>query len=176
MSPQLISVPELGELFGSFAHTAWRWECQGTYAEPCEQVELRRFLAGEPLDVSFLSDWLGGVRDATRSGRRFQRVRMVTDPVTDYLRFELAVAPANVEAGEDIRLISAADTAQLELPRHDFWLFDSERVAVLHFGPTGLRGAEVVTDADTVARHLRWQQLAWEHSVPLEHQQAIVKN
>lgn len=172
MSPRLISRDEFGDLFRSFAHTAWRWECQGTYAEPDEADQLRRFLAGDPLDLSFMSGWLSEVRAATEAGRRYERVRMMTDPMTDYLRFEFAVAPANAEAGEDIRVISAADAADLELPQHDFWLFDSERVALLQFGPNGLSGAEIHTDADTVARHLRWQQLAWEHSASLEHQRS----
>jgi hypothetical protein len=160
--------PEFAELFRTFRHSAWRLETQGVYHEPYEQAELARFLVGQPLDVSYLADWLDDVRTATHSGRRFERVRVLTEPLTDYLRFELTVAPHNAEAGEDIRVLSPAEAQRLRLPDHDFWLFDDERVAVMEFGPAGLIGADIHTDPGTVTQHRQWRDLAWRHATPFE--------
>ncbi|GAA3849855.1 hypothetical protein GCM10022243_14710 [Saccharothrix violaceirubra] len=56
----------------------------------------------------------------------------------------------------------------LDLPEHDFWLFDDERLAILRFTPTGLDGAEIVTDPATVARYRHHRDRAWRHSVAFE--------
>jgi hypothetical protein len=89
--------------------------------------------------------WLAGVRAATDAGRPFSRVRMVTEPLTYYLRLELATAPRNVEAGEIIRLIGAARARELELTSENFWLFDEAR---------------------TVGSFRGIRDLAWRNAVP----------
>lgn len=159
---------EFGELFATFRQSAWRWESQGTYREPYESVALARFLRGEELDTSYLQGWLDDVRAATRAGRRFERVRLLTEPLTDYLRFELAVTLANVAAGEDIRVLPPDAGALLGLPDHDFWIFDDREVATLKFGPDGLLGAEIDDDPATLARHRQWRDLAWSEAIPFE--------
>lgn len=164
--PELVRGQDFADLFTSFTRSAWRFETQLTYAEDYEQAELRRFLAGESLDVSYLAEWLDMVRAATDMGKRFGRVRVVTKPLTDYLRFELAVAPHNVAAGEEIRLLAQERARDLGLPGHDFWLFDDERLAVMHFEESSFVGAEIVTDPEAVRRHRAWRDLAWHHGEP----------
>src|SRR5262249_46981273 len=66
-------------------------------------------------------------------GRRYQRVRIVPEPLTDYLRYALRGTRQTVEAGEDIRYLPQARANELDLPDHDYWLFDDTRLALLHF-------------------------------------------
>lgn len=165
---RLVRGAEFNQLFTSFTHSAWRWECQTEYREPHEATAFRQFLAGEEPDMSFTTEWLANVRRATTEGRQFQRVRALTDPLTDYLRFEMAAAPANAEAGEDIRVLTADDTRRLGLPEHDFWLFDDAVVAIMHFDEQGMIAAELVEDEDVVARHRKWRDIAWENAAPFE--------
>lgn len=106
------------------------------------------------------------VRTATEAGKRFQRGRVVTEPLTDYLRFELAVAPHNSAAGEEIRLLSADRAQGLDLPSHDFWLSDDERLAIMHFAGSSFVGAELITDTGVVQQHRAWQATAWQHGEP----------
>jgi hypothetical protein len=110
--------------------------------------------------------WLAGVRAATDAGRPFSRVRMVTEPLTYYLRLELATAPRNVEAGEIIRLIGAARAHELELPSEDFWLFDDELVAQMHFDDGGFTHADLIDEARTVGSFRGIRDLAWRNAVP----------
>lgn len=155
-----------GKAFSSFTRTAFRWEAQGVYREPYEQEPLRQFLAGEEPDTAFVQDWLAEVRANTAAGRRYSRVRVLTDPLTDYLRFELALTPLNIEAGEDVRLLREARRRELDLPDQDFWLFDDEWVALMHFGPEGFKYAEVIQDFHTVERFREIRALAWEAARP----------
>lgn len=145
----LTSRAALEHLLDTFGRSAWRLECQGTYDEPEEREPLRQFLAGEPDDLAWYMDWPEWVREVRASGRTIGRVRVLTDPLTDYLRWEIGVlTPPAVEAGEDIRVLPAAVWPGLQLPSTDFWLFDDSTAAVLHFGDQGVSGVELITGAE----------------------------
>jgi hypothetical protein len=157
---------EWGRLFRSFERSAWRLETQGIYREPNEQEHLRKFLAGEADDLDWLSEWFDNIRTIRAAGKTFGRVRVLTEPLTDYLRFELSMTPLAVQAGEDIRVLSADRAAELGLPDHDFWLFDDRIVARMEFGDQGFVRAELLTDDATVQRHLAWRETAQKHATP----------
>ncbi|MEO6087247.1 MAG: DUF6879 family protein [Umezawaea sp.] len=165
--PELVSGQDFADLFRCFSRSAWRWEAQGTYRQSDEAEPWQRWREGGSVadDLDWLRAWLDDVRAATSGGRRFQRVRMMTEPPSEYLRWQMEVTPANIKAGEEIRLLPETEARTLCLPADDFWLFDDEKVAVLHFASSGLRGAEIITDPDMVARYRSWRDLAWRHAV-----------
>ncbi len=157
--------PGFSALLSDFRTSAWRFETQPAYQVRMEQEALHQWLDTGELDVTYLTDWLNSVQAATREGKSYSRVRILTDPPTDYQRFAQAVAPHNVRAGEEIRVLSAPRARELQLPDYDYWLFDDERVAIMHFGQSGLTHAEVIADTDAVTKHRAWRDLAVEHSV-----------
>ncbi len=157
---------EVERLFDTFECSAWRLECQSSYDEPEEQEPLRRFLAGEPQDLTWFEEWPIWISRQRAAGRTIGRVRMLTEPLTDYLRFELSITPPAVEAGEDIRLVDQHVFESLAIPREDFWIFDDTTVALLNFGDTGMAGAEIVTDPGRVASFRDRQRRAWDAAVP----------
>jgi hypothetical protein len=167
---ELVRGEDFADLFRSFSHTAWRWEAQGTYHQPGEVEPWQRWREGIPVlsDLEWLRPWLDDVRAATQAGRKFERVRMMTEPLTEYLRWQVEVAPANIEAGEVMHVIPESTARTVGLPKEDFWLFDDERVAVLHFTPDDLLGAEIITDPATVARYRSWRDLAMQYAVAFE--------
>ncbi|MFC5833183.1 DUF6879 family protein [Nonomuraea insulae] len=145
----LISGPAFVDLFRTFAHTARRLETRERYDSPSEHEPLRRFLEGEPEDLAWFQNWLGIIGKATEEGKIFQRVRVVSFPLSDYSRFGLTLSRHNVAAGEDIRYLDRGQAAGL--PEQDFWVFDSSRVALLHFTDDDqLLGAELITDPAAV--------------------------
>ena len=163
---ELAPRPQFEQLFNNFTRSAWRLECQGAYDEPEEREPLRRFLADEPDDGSWFADWLEWVRALRTTDRTIGRVRVLTEPLTDYLRFELSITPAAVEAGEDIRALPDARFRTLGIPREDFWIFDDSLVALMHFGVDGVSGAEIITDPGQVESFRDRQQRTWEAAVP----------
>jgi Family of unknown function (DUF6879) len=126
---------------------------------------LRKFLAGEPDDVPWMQDWLSMVRVATAQGRCLGRVRVVSVPLSEYNRFSYALARHNIAAGEDIRYMSR-DTAQtVGLPSHDYWLFDSRTLALMHFDDDDrFTGAQVIEAAAAIVQHNYWRDAAWHHA------------
>lgn len=168
--PDLVRREGFAELFRRFSRSAWRWEAQGTYRQPDEVEPWQRWRDGIAVatDLDWLRPWLDEVRSATSAGKRFERVRVMTEPPTEYLRWQMEVTPANIQAGEEIRILAASEARALNLPDQDFWLFDDERVAVLHFSSDDLEGAEIITDPATVARYRSWRDVAWQHAVAFE--------
>jgi len=76
-------------LFGRFEHTCFRLETLQRYDEPGEADAFRSFLAGqEPASYPGKEAWLAIVRAAVTAGKVMQRVHVVAEPLTDYLRFE----------------------------------------------------------------------------------------
>lgn len=165
----LLSPVEFGELWDTFRHTAFKYEARDRYDVASEHESLRRFLAGEPDPERATRPWLAKMKAATGEGRRVERVRVVTEPHTDYVRFLLTGTPLNLEAGEDIRYLPRERAAGLGLPMHDFALFDSARLVLLNFDEQDRPlPHELVTDPVAVLRHCQWRDTAWHYAVPYE--------
>jgi hypothetical protein len=161
----MLTKDEFREHMRTWRVSAWRWECQGEYREPSEDEPLRQFLAGQS-DLAWFQGWLARVRAWKQAGQEIARVRMLTDPLTDYLRFELSITPPAVAAGEDIRFMSAALAADLGAPTEDFWLLDDQKVLALRFGEHGVSGAELITDPGKVGEYRAWQDTASAAAMP----------
>jgi hypothetical protein len=160
---------EYWALFDGFEHTAYRLETLQEYRVDGEAEPLRQFLAGEtPPHTPGKERWLGRIRSAVAAGRVMQRVHIVTEPLSDYLRYELGWSYApNVVAGEDIRIIPvAAGEWPPDLPRHDYWLFDSRTLARMQYDQGRLMAAELVTDPADIARACAWRDVALDTAVP----------
>jgi hypothetical protein len=171
----MLSRADFEKLFDEFTASAWRLEIQGVYDEPEEREPLRRFLAGEPDDLAWMADWFEWIREITLAGKAFGRVRVVTDPLTSYQRFELGrLTPPALAAGEDIRVLTAGRASELQLPTEDFWLFDDVRVAVMHFGSDGVAGVDLLEDPKAVQPYRDARQRAWDAAIPF-HQWATAQ-
>lgn len=87
-----------------------------------------------------------------QAGKTLRRLRIVSEPVTDYIRFEWHDAAQLVQAGEDVRWLPRRHTSTLLLPGNDFWMFDHHTVAFTHFSGEGhVLDHEMSTDPHIVA-------------------------
>lgn len=158
---------ELGKLFESFRYSAFRLECLPFYdvTEDDEAEALWHFRHGRP-EPPWKKDrlWLQTVRAARQRGAQMQRVRMVESPLTDYQRFQCAWGyPANVDAGEDIRILEHRPDGLLTV---DFWLFDDEIAVVLEYDNEGRFLVPVV--AETLQPYRQARDLALRRAVPFQ--------
>lgn len=155
-------------LLARFERSAWRLELQGWYDEPDESELLAQWLAdGDPLPtLNWFADWPEWIAKQVAAGKRFERVRVLTDPLTDYLRWQLDVItePA-LAAGEDIRLLPAAVAAKLELGAADFYILDDRQVVVLDFDQGRVIGARLLDAAAELDTFRAIRATAWDHAV-----------
>ena len=99
-------------------------------------------------------------------GKRFERVRVVDQPLTQGQEFLLASAPSNVAAGEDIRNLTRTRAKQLRLPDYDFWLLDSKILARFAFDDEDATlGVYLTEDPVEVLAACQARDAAWHHAV-----------
>jgi hypothetical protein len=118
-------------------------------------------------DESGLS-WRSLVREATSRGVSVRRARIVSEPLSEYVRFEYDItAGHNARAGEDVRWLPRRRATGLALPGNDFWLFDGHALLVNHFAGNGDWAAtEHVTDPAVVTLCAHAFDAVWALAVP----------
>lgn len=115
-------------------------------------------------------DWIELVGSAVARGVRFRRLRIVSEPVTDYIRWEHAISDGNIRAGEELRWLPRRQAFDLMLPGADFFMFD-QRIVRYNFNAGdghSLRQYEHVSDPRMVAQVVAAFEMAWERAIPHE--------
>jgi hypothetical protein len=165
-----LSDPEFQRLFDDFRYTAYRLEALQVYGVPYEMAEFARFQAGEARgEFPGIARWADRVARGVRAGKRFHRVHVVTEPLSDYVRFECAWAYRHtVAAGEDVRIAAVPEGQWPDgLPRFDYWLFDSSVLVRMNYADDGtFVSAELVDDPEQVVQANAWRDQAVHLSVP----------
>jgi Family of unknown function (DUF6879) len=89
------------------------------------------------------------IRQDRAAGKVWQRVRIVSVPLSAYNRYAVSVARLSVAAGEDIRYLERTAAERLRIAPDDAWLFDSRQLVRLHFDDEDdtFQGAEIVDNA-----------------------------
>lgn len=172
MTSALLPVDEFVSLFRQFRYSVFRLETLQEYRAPDEDAVLEAFRAGRhpPPPDPDKEAWLAVVRAAVREHRITQRVHLVTEPLSDYLLYELTWGYApNVAAGEDIRIVAlaAGDTWPADIGHQDFWLFDASQLYVMEYDQLGSwRGVRHVNEPADVITACRSREAALHHGVP----------
>ncbi|HEV3156948.1 MAG TPA: hypothetical protein VGZ00_06330 [Candidatus Baltobacteraceae bacterium] len=127
---------KLGLLFEAFQHSAFRLEGLPDCNVPGDREEYLSYCEGAFLSKSQNSKWASTIRDMVNSGKAITRLRILPDPLTAYIRYEIEWGYVfNAVAGENILLISEESASSLvgDIP-NDFWLFDNTRIADMQYG------------------------------------------
>lgn len=159
-------LPDLLQSFEDCERTAWRFECQPSYAIPRESTSFALWKAGEAKPEDHNGLWHERVKGYLADGKTLGRVRVVRRPLTVYQRYQMGWGiPGNIEAGEDIRILDMTEL-DLDLPSQDFWLFDDEIVVHLNFESDGrLINVDQQEDPDLLL-YRKWRDTALAHAVP----------
>jgi hypothetical protein len=114
--------------------------------------------------------WIDLIHTTVVRGVQVRRARIVSEPVTDYIRFEYDVtADLNIAAGEEVRWLPRRRASDLALPGNDFWLFDNATVIFNHFAGDGSSPSdpfEVTVDPGAVKLCTTAFEAVWERAVP----------
>lgn len=157
--------PDFEVLFRRYRYTAWRLETRTSYGVADEDAPYQRWLVGRDPGIDWFRPWLDMVRGETAKGKRMERVRLIDDPPSDYLRWELWGTPYNAAVGEDIRYLPRDHPVVAELPETDFWLFDSATRADLAFDGDRFLGVALSEEPAEVARAAQARDAAWHHAL-----------
>jgi len=113
--------------------------------------------------------WLAGRADVQESAQQYRsytdlikvavgrgvqvlRARIVSEPVSDYVRWEhWLTGQVNVAAGEQVRWLPRRLASTLALPGNPYWVFDDHLVRFTLFGGDGeFQGSQYSDDAGVI--------------------------
>lgn len=165
---------DLGSAFQNLTTSWFRLETLQAYDVEEEHESFAEFLRTGRLDSPGDVEWRGMIAGHVAAGRSLQRVHVVEEPLTDYVRYEIAEYVRNHEAGEDIRLLPVPAGEWPEGPPQgtDFWLLDdgqpSQSAWAMAYDDEGrFLGVEEVQDPDLIDTYRKWRDTALGLSVPL---------
>ncbi|MGK5529824.1 DUF6879 family protein [Streptomyces sp. URMC 129] len=119
--------------------------------------------------ASWWRSWLDVVAGTTGRGVVMRRLRVVSEPISDYIRYEYDGTFTNVAAGEEVRWLPRSRARDLLLPVLDGWVIDNELLILHHFSGDGQwtgPGMEVSTDPALVRLYGTAYESAWERAIP----------
>jgi hypothetical protein len=161
------------DLIAATRHSAVHLEMRDGY-EP-DNPGFLAWKASEPFTDDSHDRWRELVSGAVARGVRFRRARIVTEPLTDYVRFEYELTgPLNIAAGEQVRWLPRRQALGLMLPAHDFWLFDNRLLRFHHFladdriDDQGDQGDSFTSDPAVVTACIAAFETVWDRAIPHE--------
>jgi hypothetical protein len=165
------SVPTFAELLGGAVESAVHLEMRDSYAVDYEEGPFADWRAGfrhDPDDrASWWRPWLDLVQETVGRGVVMRRARIVSEPVSDYIRYEHSGTFTNVAAGEQVRWLPRRHASDLALPGNDFWLIDSRLIRWNHFTGDGASGGgELSTDPAAAKLCAEAFDAVWERGIP----------
>lgn len=144
------------ELLACCTRSAVHLEMRDQYGVSDEAEGLATWLRTGQRDTDPASEnwapWVDLISQAVARGVVVRRARIVSEPVTDYIRYEHAGTVVNVHAGEQVRWLARRHASDLALPGNDFWLFDGRRVRWNHFTGDGRWAGQEISDDERVAK------------------------
>lgn len=165
---------DFNEVIAEATRSAVHLEMRDNYAVDDESEEFSAWRDGARFDPNDRASWAwkswGDLVVATAErGVVMRRARIVSEPATEYIRWEHELTAMNVAAGEQVRWLPRRRATDIALPGNDFWLFDGRLVLVNHFtGDGDFAGHEIIEDPGVVKLCGNAFETVWVRAIPHE--------
>ncbi|MEU1375311.1 DUF6879 family protein [Streptomyces triculaminicus] len=165
------NVPSFIDMLAGCHRSAMHLEMRDAYAVGDEADEFSAWQRGHRTDWEDRASWwhpfYQGVSDAVARGVVVRRARVVSEPVTEYIRYEHYITQANIVAGEQVRWLPRRHATAIAFPGNDFWLFDDQIARINHFTGDGVMVGQEVTDDPALVKLCGSAfEAVWERAVP----------
>ena len=120
--------------FETFEHKAFRLEGLPQYFVEEEALDFQKFKDTGELSNNKDSEWKQLVKKSIDKSKSIQRLRLISDELTQYEQFELQTYPG-IEVGEEIRINSRFEYKDKYIG--DFWFFDDKYIAEISYEDDG---------------------------------------
>jgi hypothetical protein len=162
--------PQVADLLRSCERSAFHLEMRDAYmlGDPMFTAWRSGFRYDLANRASWWRPWLDVVVQALNRGVRIRRTRIVSEPLSEYVRFEYDITFTNVAAGEEIRWLPRRRASGLALPGNDCWIFDGRLVLWNHFtgeGDVAPDGREITDDPEAIKLCASAFESAWERGI-----------
>jgi len=157
--------PAFEDLLASTERSVVHLEARDTY-DPTDPAFVKWQQDG---DTSYDWDaWIDLVGATVARGVRFRRLRIVSEPVSDYIRWEHAISYGNIKAGEELRWLPRHLAYDLPHPVADFFMYDQRLIAYNFTAGDGTDTGrmEYVADPRKILPVVGMFEMLWERGIP----------
>lgn len=166
----LLTAEEKQGLLVQVTRQAVRLETRDVYDLSNEKERFESFLRlgkRDPEEARIPSSWRTFVRSAVAAGISIKRARVISEPVSDYIRFEHAGTHLNVAAGEEVRWLPRKKAMGIAIPANDFWLLDTCTVLINYFSGDGSAAEQVLIRDPAISAFCESSfETVWDAAVP----------
>lgn len=129
---------DLDYLVANFKKSAKRLEVlQEFHIEGDEWDYFQKFLNGEVFKpYPELNEWNKQIDEWTKQGKKIERVRVIANPLSNYLKYEIEEAyKLGTLMGQKVNFVSQSDFKKIVGKQKvgDFWIFDDKYVFEMHY-------------------------------------------
>ena len=121
---------DFNELFDMFSLEAFRLETLPAYDVSEEKDAIIEYKETGKVVNNIDKEWM----DLLRIGKPVKRLRLLSNPLSNYEKFELEVYKSNIKNGEDIRV---ANRSYFNEDLQDFWIFDMKWIGIMNYDKDG---------------------------------------
>ena len=159
-----VAVPKLADLLLAAKRRALHLELRDAYAP---SVRFLAWQSGQPHGRNEADDqWRDLLAPLVALRADIRRLRIVSEPLSEYARYEYAVTPeANLAAGEVVRWLPRDKASGLRFPGNDFWLIDERLLFNLHSGDGAWLGVQAYDDPDVIRFCEESFEAAWPQAI-----------
>lgn len=121
---------DFDKLFEMFKEEAFRLETLSVYDVPEEIDAIIEYKETGKVINNIDHEWM----ELLEIGKPVKRLRLLSNPLSDYEVFELEVYKSNLKYGEDIRIRNRDDFKE---KLQDFWIFDMKWIGIMKYDKDG---------------------------------------
>lgn len=165
------NVSSFDELLDSARHSAVHLEMRDSYGVEKEASDFNRWKETGEKDLDpasgYWAEWVNLIRRVVARGVVVRRARIVSEPVSPYIRFEHLGTQVNILAGEQVRWLPRRRASNIALPGNDFWLIDDRLIRWNHFTGSGASAEHEISEDPEAARLCSTAfEAVWEAAIP----------
>ncbi|MGV9248724.1 DUF6879 family protein [Streptomyces sp. NPDC003710] len=167
------NVPSFDELLDGAHRSAVHLEMRDAYGVASEAHDFTHWQRTDQRDTDphspYWAPWVALIRRTVARGVTVRRARIVSEPVSDYIRYEHAGTVVNLGAGEQVRWLPRRRASGIALPGNDFWLIDDRLIRWNHFtGDGASAGGEISKDPAAAKLCADAFEAVWALAIPHE--------
>ncbi len=153
------------EHLASAKQSLFRFEYLQDFSIPEEKEALELFEKTGKFHTDDMQEWWDFLHTLHTRGVVTERVRLVREPQSLYMRHELLVHKESVAQGDRITVLTEQSLTPAIAALGDFWLIDGRKVLKMNYTATGeYLGFEEVSD---LAPYLAAKEYLLSNSVPI---------
>lgn len=160
------------DIWSKSRNEIFRLEILPEYKVPEDLIIFDKWKSGSVDFKSEAASWLENLKDTSARGVKINRIRIVPQPIPEYIHYEIDYWQHSMENGENIYFCNETDYLAIKSEQNfepkDFLFGDNEVLIIFEYKDGDFFKEVYVNDPSVVAKYLNLKQKLFEKSTPLK--------